>query len=94
MEEWLLLDGIALHSGNVAVGNVERAAVIEANLADAGLSVGNRATVTAGITADAIAIELFPESGIAFADAGVGRQDVTQGGHNFIICLGTAKANF
>jgi len=40
MEERLLLDGVALHSGNIAPGNVESAAAIEANLADAGLAVG------------------------------------------------------
>src|ERR1700721_2686088 len=48
VEEWLLLDGIALHSGNVTPGNVELAAVIEADFADAGLSIGNGAAVAAG----------------------------------------------
>ena len=83
----LLLDWVALHSGDVAPGNVERAPVVEANLADAGLSLGNRAAVAAGITAHAIAIQLFPKSGVGFADAVVGRQDVLQRGHESILRL-------
>src|SRR5450755_4613604 len=91
VEERLLLDRVTLHSGNVAVGNEERATVVKTNLADTGLSLGNRAAVTAGIAADAIAIQLFPQSRVAFADVIVGHQDVTQRGHNFI--LRRLKAN-
>ena len=83
VEEWLLLDGIALHSGNVTPGNVELAAVIEADFADAGLSIGNGAAVAAGIAANAMVVDLLPESRIGFADAGVGGQDVVQCGHSF-----------
>jgi hypothetical protein len=32
--------------------------------------------VAAGIAAHSIAIQLFPKSRVAFADAGVGREDV------------------
>jgi hypothetical protein len=77
MEERLLLDGVALHSGNIAPGNVESAAAIEANLADAGLAVGNRTAVSAGIATNAIAIQLFPKTGVALADALTGGQNVT-----------------
>ena len=72
VEEWFLLDGIALGSGNVSPGNVELASAIEADFANAGLSFGNGAAVTAGITAEVIAIQLFPESGIGFANAVAG----------------------
>jgi hypothetical protein len=72
VEEWLLFDGIALDSGNVAPGNVELASAIEANFADSGLPFGNGAAVAAGIAAEAIAIQFFPESGIGFADAVAG----------------------
>ena len=61
--------------------------MVEANFADAGLSLGNRAAVAAGIAAHAIAIQLLPESGVGFADAIVGRQNVVQRGHNYILRL-------
>ena len=87
VEKWLLLDRVTLHSGDIAPGNVERAAVVEADLADTGLSLGNRATVAAGITADTIAIQFFPKSRVAFADAVVSRQNVVQGSHTYILRL-------
>jgi hypothetical protein len=59
MKEWLLLDGIALHSTDITPGNIERPATVEPNLADSGLSIGNRTAVPARIAAHAIAIELF-----------------------------------
>jgi hypothetical protein len=61
--------------------------VVEANLADTGLSLGNWATVAAGIAAHSIAIQLFPKSGVAFADALVSSQDVTQSRHTHILRL-------
>ena len=87
MEKWLLFDGIALHAGNISPRNVERAAAIEADLAHAGLPVGNRAAMSAGVAADAIAIQLFPESGVGFANVRVGCEDVMQRGHNCILRL-------
>ena len=87
MEEWLFFDGIALHSGNVTPGNVELTTVIEAHFADAGLPVGNGAAVAAGIAANAVGVDLLPEGGIGFADAGVGGQDVVQCGHRSILRL-------
>jgi hypothetical protein len=50
--------------------------MVEANLADTGLSLGNRTTVAAGITADSIAIQFLPNGRVAFADAGVRSEDV------------------
>src|SRR5713226_3853584 len=87
VEERLLLDGVTLNSGNIAPGNIERATVIEANLADTGLSLGNRAAVAAGIAAYPIAIQLFPKSRVAFADAGVRSEDVVYRGHRYILRL-------
>ena len=87
MEERFLFDGIALHSRNVAPGNIESASVIEANLADAWLAFGNRTAVAAGIATHAIAIHLFPESGVGFADAGISGEDVVQRGHGTILRL-------
>ena len=87
VKERLFLDGIALHSGDVTPGNVERATMVEANFADAGLTVGNRAAVSTGVAAHSIAIELFPECGVGFADAIVRGQNVLQGGHVYILRL-------
>jgi hypothetical protein len=54
VEKRLLLDGIALRSGDVSPGNVELAAAVEADFADAGLAFGNGAAVSAGEAAQAI----------------------------------------
>jgi hypothetical protein len=87
VEKRLLLDRVTLNSSNIAPGNVELATVIEANLADTGLSLGNRAAVAAGVAPYSIAIQLFPKSGVAFADAGVRSEDVVQRGHISILRL-------
>lgn len=79
MEERFLFDGIALHSGGVSPGDVERAAAVEANFADAGLAFGNGAAVATGKTADAIVVKFFVERGVGFADSLV--QDIAEGGH-------------
>ena len=63
VEEWLLLDWIALHAADVAVGHVQRPAAIEAHLADAKRAVGNRALVTAGVAAQAAAFDPLDELG-------------------------------
>jgi len=83
VEKRLLLDGIALHSADVAPGNIERTAAVEANFADAGLSVGNRAAVPAGVTAYAVAIELLDEVGVGLSNALI--QNVAEGGHDSIL---------
>src|ERR1700676_1324674 len=94
VEKWLLLDRIALHSGNIAPGNVKRAAMVKTNFADPRLPVGNRAAMSTCIAAHTIAIKLFPECPVALADASVGRKNVLQCGHTCIlrlrdcICLG------
>jgi len=87
MEEWLLLDGITLDSGDIAIGDVERASEVEANLADSGLSLGNGAAVAASVAAHSIAIQLFPEGRVAFLHSVVGRQDVLERGHTSILRL-------
>jgi hypothetical protein len=76
VEKRLLLDWITLHSSDIAPRNIERAAAVEANLTDTGLSLGNGAAVAAGIAAHSIAIKLFPKGRVAFADASVSSEDV------------------
>ncbi len=79
VEERLLFDGIALHAGGVSPGNVERAAAVVADFADAGLAFGNGTAVAAGETADAVVVEFLVESGIGLANFAV--EDVAEGGH-------------
>jgi len=79
VEEWFFLDGIALHSGRVSPGDVERAAAVVPDLADSGLARGNGAAVSAGKTANAVVGEFFVERGIGFANSFV--EDDAQRGH-------------
>jgi hypothetical protein len=67
VEEWFFLYRVALGPGGVSPGNVEFAAAIEADFADSGLAFGDRATVPAGETAEAVVVEYFVEGGIGFA---------------------------
>ena len=69
MEEWLLLDGVALGSGGVSPGDVECAAAVIANFADSRLAFRDGAAVSAGEAADAVVLESFVESGVSFADS-------------------------
>jgi hypothetical protein len=59
VEEWLLLDGITLHATDIAPWNIQRPTAVITNLAHAGLTVGNRACVAAGVTAHPIAVQFF-----------------------------------
>ena len=59
VKKGLLFDGIALHSGDVSPGHVERATLIEPNFANARLPFVNGAAVSASVAANAIAIERF-----------------------------------
>jgi hypothetical protein len=79
VKERLLLDGVALHAGGVSPGDIEFATAIEADFADSGLTVGDRAAVAAGEAAHAIVAERFDEGRIGFADSVV--ENVAQGGH-------------
>jgi hypothetical protein len=85
MEKRLLLDRIALHSADIAPRNVESPAAVEANFADARLSVGNRAAVSAGVTAYAVTIELLDQVGVGFSNALI--QNVAEGRHAYILSL-------
>jgi hypothetical protein len=79
VEEWFLFDWVALSSGGVSPGCVERAAAVEADFANAGLAFGNRAAVAAGKAADAVVTEFFVERGISLANFLV--EDGAEGGH-------------
>ena len=83
MEEWLLLDRIALNSANVAPGNVEFPASVEANFTHAGLAIGNRAAVSAGKAAQPVVIEFLNQAGISLANVIV--QNFAEGAHDFIL---------
>src|SRR5581483_6934020 len=55
--ERLLLDGVAARRIDVAVGRVQPAIAVVANLAHAGETRGNRAAMAAGEALDAAAVE-------------------------------------
>jgi hypothetical protein len=79
VEERLFFDGIALCAGGVSPGNVEGAAAVVADFADAGLAFGDGAAVSAGKTADAVIVEFFVEGGVGLADFLI--EDMAEGGH-------------
>jgi len=86
VEEWFLFDGVALGSGGVSPGDVERATSIVADFADAGLAFGDGAAMSAGKAAHAIVGELLVKAGIGFANAFV--EKGAEGGHEdlFVYC--------
>ena len=69
VKERFFFDGVALGAGGVSPGDVERAAAVVADFADAGLAFGDGTAVSAGEAAGAVVLELLVESGIGFADA-------------------------
>ena len=85
MKEWLLFDRVTLHASDVTPWNEERASSVEADLADSRLPIGNGTLVTTGIAAQSIAIKLFPQRGVRFANTSVSRQNIAQGGHKHIL---------
>jgi len=82
VEERLLLDGVALRSGDVSPGNVEFAAAVVTNFANARLTVRNGATMAAGKAADAILVEPLVQMGIGFADSLI--ENCAEGEHGFL----------
>jgi hypothetical protein len=79
VEEWLLLDRIALSSGNVSPGNVESAAAVVADFADARLAVGDGATVAAGEAANPAVVKLLVQARIGLMNSFV--EKTAKGGH-------------
>jgi hypothetical protein len=79
MEKRLLLDGVALGAGGVSPGDVECAAAVVADFADAGLAFGDGTAMSAGEAAHAVVGELLVEMGIGFADAFV--ENGAESGH-------------
>jgi hypothetical protein len=93
VEEWFLLDGVALGSGSVSPGDVESAGAVEADFADSGLAFGDGAAVSAGEAADAVVVEFFVESWVGFADSLI--EDGAEGGHLFYFnACGVAASGF
>ena len=77
MEEGLLFYGVALHTADVAPGDVQGSATVVANLADSGLTIRDRTAVPTGETAHPVAVKFLVK--LALADVLV--NDVTQGRH-------------
>jgi hypothetical protein len=78
VKERLLLDRVTLGSGSVSPGDVERAAAIVADFADAGLAFGDGAAVAAGEAAHAVVLKLLVKTGISLADSFV--ENTAEGG--------------
>src|SRR5215813_12987677 len=64
MKKWLLLDRVALHAADVAPGYVQLPIAVEAYLAHADRTVGERATMSARVTAEPAVRQSFVQ--IAF----------------------------
>src|SRR5256885_12890498 len=79
MEERLFLDRVALHAADVSPGNIEFAPAVVADLADAGLAIGDRAGMSTGIAAQPIAVERLDQLGSSLAHVGV--EDVFKSRH-------------
>jgi hypothetical protein len=69
VKEWLFLYRVALGSGGVSPGDVERAASVVADFADSGLTFGDGAAVAAGEAAHAVVLKFLVKIGSGFADA-------------------------
>src|SRR5437764_4862172 len=89
MEERLFLNGIALHSCGVSPGNVERAAAIEADFADSGLTFWDGAAVTAGETSDTVIVELLVKRRVRLADLQI--ENLTEGRHRILCRYSTSE---
>ena len=76
VKERLLLDGIALDATDIAPGHIQRAALVVTDFANAGLAFWNRAAMSTGEAAHAIAVEPFVQ--LALADVFV--DDIAEGG--------------
>jgi len=79
VEEWFFFDWIALGSGGISPGYVERTAAVVADFADSELAFGNGAGMSAGEAAHAVVLEFFEKGGIGFADLLV--ENGAEGGH-------------
>jgi len=81
VEEGLFLDRIALYAAHVPPRDVESSAPVVTDFANAGLAVGDRATVSACVTTNTVAIEFLVE--VTFAHLLV--DDFTKGGHGLSV---------
>lgn len=75
VEEGLLLNWVALHSANVAPRNIQLSALVEADFANPCLTLRDGTTMSAGKTAQPVALDRFVQ--FAFADIFI--QDFAEG---------------
>jgi hypothetical protein len=79
VEEWFLLNGVALHAADVSPRNIKLAATVVSDLADAGLAFRNGAGVSAGVAAQTVPIQWLDQLGRSLAHVGI--QNVFEGRH-------------
>src|SRR6266849_7702896 len=77
MEEGLLFYGVALHTADIAPGNVQGSATVVANLANSGLTIRDRTAVPTGETAHPVTVKFLVK--LVLADVLV--DDIPQGRH-------------
>ncbi len=77
MEEGFLFYGVALHTADIAPGNVQGSATVVANLANSGLAIRDRTAVPTGKTAHPVTVKFLVK--LALADVLV--DDIPQGRH-------------
>src|SRR5258708_10913390 len=85
VEERLLLDRIALGSGNVSPGNVEGAAAVVTDFADTRLAVGDGAAVAAGEAANPAMVELLVQARIGLMNSFV--EETAKGRHETSVTI-------
>jgi len=78
VKEGLFLDGIALHAAHVSPWDKKLAAAVIPDLSNALLAFGDRAVVSAGKAADAVALDGFVK--LAFANLLI--QNFLEGRHS------------
>jgi hypothetical protein len=77
VKERLLLDRIALDARDVIPGNIQAAAAIEPYFADTQLTLRDWTAMTAGVTANSIPFDRFPEGSLGC----IVSQNISQRGH-------------
>jgi hypothetical protein len=85
VEERLLLDGIALSSGNVSPRYVESAAAVVADFADAGLTVRDGAAVAAGEAANPAVVEFLVKARVGLLNSFI--EETAKGGHGTSVTI-------
>ena len=81
VEERLLLDRVALHTGNIAPGHPQVAPFVVADLADADCPIRNRAPMSARKAPEPVRVDLLVDLPLP----GVSTEGLGEGGHRWVL---------